>query len=193
MRLRGEPRGWLKKRAVWKNMSGLIIFPSEDPGGCGSFLQPCDKHRPPWGQNQTDGPDWGQGIEHLVSKVKLICSSSAWTHSFDQGYFLQFYILNLMHISLLFCYFMRLIHFPIQSPASSSLALLLPLGLYLSFKLHTSFPLNLAQLPSSPVLVRYSIRSQLWQALHLFKRCASRKESCETEMSDRCLWTSGGR
>lgn len=114
-----------------------IIFPSEDPGASGSFLQPCNKHGPLHRLNQTDGLDGGQGIEHLVSEVKLICASSAPTHSFHQGYLLQFSSFNPMHIPLLCCYFTRLIDFPNQWLASRSPALLLSPGLYLSLKVPT--------------------------------------------------------
>lgn len=101
-RLTTMPQGLLKRRAVWKTTSGLIIgsYFFRKAQGTDSILQPCDKHQTPWREDQTDGLDWGQGTEHLVSKVKLICSSSAWNHSFDGGYCHHFYIFNLMHISL---------------------------------------------------------------------------------------------
>lgn len=157
----------------WRTMSGLIkriTFPSEVPGG---WLLPEDMRQVPnpvkTRPNRWTGQSLGNSVPFL--KLKLICSLSAQITSFHQGYLCLFHFFILVNITLLllpvswdsFIFGITRLH-----PAPSVYFCLLS-DVFLKSSHFISF-----ELPPSPshsstsALLRYSILSQLWQAMYLF-------------------------
>lgn len=166
-------RDFWRREHWWRTVSGLIkriTFPSEDPGG---WLLPAAMRQVP-NPVKTRPNRWtGQSPGNWVPspKLKLICSSSAQITSFFQGYLLWFHFFILAHIFLFFLsvswgsFIFRITHL---HPAPSVYFCLLS---YVFLKSSHFISFELTPSPShasTPVLLRYSIPSQLWQALHLF-------------------------
>lgn len=166
-----------------------IIFPSEDPGGW--QLPAAVRQAPkPQRQDQTDGQGWGQGIEHLVSEAKLICSSSAWNHSIDQGYLLWFYIFNPVHICAVCC---SLSWGSFIFHSLVSLLSLVKLCFILKFTLHLLWSRANSRLVRPLLLWRDTAFTHSSDKTRASSRDVHQDDSCGTEVSDLCLWTSGGR
>lgn len=118
--------------------------------------------------------DWAEPGEFTVVpflKLKHICSLSAQITSFHQGYLCWFHFLILANITLFllsvswdsFIFRLTRLH-PAPSVCFCLLSyVFLKSSHFISFELPPS-PLH----SSTSALLRYSIRSQLWQAMYLF-------------------------